>query len=155
MKRSISFSVLLLLGLMFSGCVMTQFLSHLPAQETPRRPHYLGMTVYNETGSGFSQEDWDTKFLALAEALKSFKECLGDSLSPVAYEKLRKLHIVITPPKTEEPSAFSFTPYIFIPINHFKIDIIRHEFLHPYLYYTGKYLWGDPFHRDPLFVRCG
>lgn len=114
------------------------------------------MTVYNNTGVDFQEIEWDVKFLIIADAYRSFRECVGGELDKINYERLRELSIVILPPKEGGGmEALTFVPYIFIPANHFDVMTIRHELMHPYLYYTGRYLLGDYFHRSSLFKRCG
>ena len=137
-----------------AGCVASlhYLQEYRPSPETPYRLHYLGVRIYNFSGQDLSESEWNLKFYSVGAAYRTLKECLGSELDERAFEKLYSLSIIIVPDKEEYGVATLKS--IFIPVDGFLVDVIRHELLHPYPFFSKRSILGDPFHADPIFERC-
>jgi len=141
---------------MLSGCALAQ---HQPIHTTPHRI-YEGMTIYNKSNETLSEEEWGERFRLFQESMQVLEGCIPMSEASMR-SSLRAMAIVILPRGSvmilgKEASAFTdLTMYIFVPYNHFGVSLLRHEFIHGYLYRTGAYPLGDIFHTSPFFEKCG
>lgn len=124
-----------------------------PDESTSYRLHYLGMRIYNFSGQNLKEEEWDRKFFSIGAAYRILRECLGTELDEQAFVKLNSLFIIIVPAK--EKAGLATLKSFFVPLDRFTAEMIRHELLHPYLFFSRRSILGDPFHADPLFTRCG
>lgn len=147
---------LILSIIVLTGCTSLYFLSYKPSEITSSRRHYLGMTVYNMTGEELKDQEWDLKFYAVTEGYLSLQNCIGTELDRGAYQKLKDISIVILPTKEYRGGkiAMALFPYIYVYFNHLNAMVVRHEFVHLYLYLSKGKIFGDPLHSDLIFERC-
>ena len=148
-------ALIILILYMLPGCAI---IKNLPDNNTEFRIHPLGMPVYNQTGSPFSESQWNFNFFIIEGAYEEFKACAG-IINKDTEERLLKTPIIIIPAEKidlpgEEAIAFIDLYNMFIRKDFFDAPTLRHEWTHVYLYLSGKYILGDLYHKDPFFKKC-
>lgn len=154
LQRNILFPILIFI--MFSGCALVQ---SYPTAWTEVRTHpKLGTALYNKSGQDFGDETWNRGFSIIEKALGSLQKCIG--FDDTMFQELQKVPIVVIPPERIVPlhrpaAAFTDLGHVFIRSDFFDAAWLQLEWIHIYLYRSGKHFLGDPQHKDQLFSQCG
>jgi len=117
------------------------------------------MMVYDESEMVVEENEWDWRFSVIDYAYSTFKKCVG--LKNLEMEEVfSKVPIIILPPEGPivilggERAGFTNLYSIFLRSDFFRGPELRHEWVHVYLFWSGKRFLGDPWHRDKLFKLC-
>ena len=115
-----------------------------------------GFTIVNESRHGIEEK---TKVIsdALELGFETLKTCINDSNFPE--QELKKVPLVLIPPEPlylygQEVVGFTDSVRIYMRSDYIWASMLRHEWIHVYLWRTGRRAFGDIFHRDPLFKKC-
>lgn len=151
--------VVLILLLFLFGCTNMGYFLRAPDEKYIPKVHLLGMRVYNMSGKEFTENDWEVRFYLIENAFVTLKNCLDLNDAEVE-EYMRRRGVVILPPKKikflgKRLDAYTNIDNIFIRHDLFDISTLWHEWIHIYLWAANKRFFGDPFHRDKLFYKCG
>lgn len=152
-----SFFAILVLSVTLSGCGFHYFLRE-PNPKVLHRVHPLGIVIYDESKKVIEETEWTWRFGVIDYAYSTFKQCINSESLEIE-EVLSKTPIILLPPEPivilgQEASGFTNLRSIFIRSDLFYVPELRHEWLHVYLFWSGKRFLGDPWHRDKLFELC-
>ncbi|MEK7090247.1 MAG: hypothetical protein AAB930_01545 [Patescibacteria group bacterium] len=115
-----------------------------------------GFTIVNESG-----RDIEEKMKAISDAVElgfeTLKTCINDSEFPG--QELKDVPLVLLPPEMlyvlgKKSAGFADGIRIYLRSDYIWASKLRHEWIHVYLWRTGRRAFGDIFHRDPLFKKC-
>ena len=141
----------------------------------PSRIHSFGMILYDKSGNSFSEKEWERKLKIVGDVYSVLRSCLGFEGDGSIDRQLRKVPVVVLPPEKipghkDDTAAVVYADWasgsfgikftgatIFIRDDDFYPYILRHEWLHVYIYLVnidaGKEIQGDN-HANPLFKKC-
>ena len=150
-SRCLVFALLLVI----SGCAYGKY---FPKPGDQFLTHPFGMDIYNKSGIDFGTKDWERIFPVVGDAYIDLLGCVGKIGWPVE-EGIKNTSIIILPPEPIEGKpvtvgAFVYPGFLFVREDFFYISLIRHEWLHVYLFLSGERSGGDPEHKDLIFTRC-
>ncbi len=149
--------VAIVLSMALSGCGLQHFL-RAPNPAVPHRQHPLGMLVYDEAEKVVEETEWAWRFGIIGDAYSTFKACINPE-DPEIDRALRNVPIIILPPEPiiilgQDTHAFTNLRTMFLRSDFFHRPELRHEWIHIYLFVTGKRFLGDLLHRDQRFKSC-
>ena len=130
---------------------------YAPRTTEPIYMHQSGIYMYNKSGEEIDDAELKNIFGEITKARELFKNCAKNGESFLA--ELPKYPIIIAPARDiyvlgVDISGFTDQAVIFLRRDRLWKYTILHEWLHLYLYYTGKRFLGDIFHRDRAFKKC-
>lgn len=156
MRRFARWILLLISALcIINGCA---FFQYQPQEDSEYRVHPLRMKIYNMSGSVIPEQEWQDIFRIVHFAKRTLEKCAAP-LDVDAVEELLRRSIIIIPPKDifilmENVGGFIDLRSIFIRRDQFFDSVIRHEWLHLYLFINGDSWLADWMHMDPRFIEC-
>ncbi|OHA04526.1 MAG: hypothetical protein A2934_01730 [Candidatus Sungbacteria bacterium RIFCSPLOWO2_01_FULL_47_10] len=158
-RYGLSLFLVVVAFLFMGGCgVIRIHIRHFPRATSEFRTHPIGVRAFNSSERTLSDAWWEFIFDDIDRAERRFRSCVPSETAELRTIRLA-IPIVILPAgsvELDDTVVYGITTLdaIFLPSNHVSEQNLVHEWVHVYLYYSGKRYSGDYFHRNELFGKC-